>query len=527
MLALLPLMAAACGGGGDGDDEEVPQSRAELTFSKIMVGVIPNGSETLEVTALDERALPDTWTVSAKDESIATVSKAGTQLTIVGVAPGDTSIAIRSKAGVARELPVKVYDPSVLDVGDLLIRYVDRFAWRWDDSGSGGDDDGAFWHPVVPEGWHALGSLGIRGYGDANAATPGYWMLVVKEDGASGALARPLDYRREYDDDESGATDDGSFWTPVCPAGFVALGAVAQSGWGKPNLDDVVCVRENLTVLGAAGDFIWDDSGTGARDWVGMWRIDLPARQDWSDRRMYLDPGTFVATGSEGGICTQGGCWSAPAAYPHMNILAVEAPLLFEADNTSFPRLASYEKPAAVTEPFEARAMLVPFSAILSGSQIRGHIHQYVTESPFVRLEKSARYHQLGWIHCVGSTTCPLEYTVEKGITKTTSETFSHTVGVALTIEGGVSLLGTGGKASASVSYQFGYQTSESRAVFSAQSWTASKPCPGGSACAIWTDSVTFEAKRHVPGAGLAVLSGGEISFDGGVAFWTGEYPEP
>jgi hypothetical protein len=519
----MALAGVACGGGGDEDvPNGKPPSAAQLALSKIMLGVVPDGSDSLEISALDKNAQKDTWEASAEDESLVSLSVVGDQLTITGLATGETFVNVTSGGGLERKLPVRVYDPYVLDMGDLLISYVDEFTWRWNDSGSGGDDDGGFWHPVVPEGWHALGSLGVRGYGDPNGAE---WMIVVKEDGSSPALATPTDYRREYDDDDSGAPNDGSFWTPLCPAGFVALGAVAQTGWDRPSLDDVVCVRENLTVPGVAGSWIWDDSGTGAIDWVGMWRIEIPQREEWSDTRMYLDPGTFVATGSEGGICSNGGCWSAPSAYPHMNVLAVEAPMLFDTVTTWAPRLSSLEKPAALTEPFESRAMLVPFSAVLSGNELKGRTHEFVTKSPFVRLEKSTQFRRLSWLFCGGSTTCDLEYTVEKGIETTVSDTFWASVGVSLTTEVGVSLFGIGGKVSATVSTEMGYETTESRSSFIAESWSATKPCPAESACAIWTDHTSFLVRKHVPGGGFAVLTGGQMAFDGGLSILADEYP--
>ena len=163
---------------------------------------------------------------------------------------------------------------------------------------------------------------------------------------------------------------------------------------------------------------------------------------------------------------------------------------------------------------------------MLSGSQIQGRVHQYVTESPFLRFEKVMQFHRLGWMFCGGSTTCDLQYVVEKGIETTTSETFSHTVGISITAESGVSFLGTGGKMSVTVSYQFGYSSTESRAVFTSESWTASKPCPAEHACAIWTDRTSFVVKKHLPTGGFAVIDGGSLAFDGGLSLWTDDYSD-
>lgn len=495
---------------------------ATLSLSKIVVGTFPDGSESLQVNTQDEEGETDTYGAVSLDESIASVSAAGSQLTVTGVNIGDTSIVITSGTGLERELEVKVYDPYVFETDDLFIRYVDEFTWRWNDSGSGGADDGGFWHPVAPAGYHALGSLGIQGYGDPNQK---YWMIVVKEKEGAEALLPPVSYQMEYDDSGSGATNDGSFWTPICPDGFVALGAVAQSGWSAPSLDDATCVRNDLTVEGQAGGYIWNDRETGANDWVGIWRIDIKQREDLSDTRLYLDTGTFVAWGNSGGNCSASACWTAPTSYPHMHVLSVKAPMLFDTGNSWTPRLNSYDEPPSSTEPFDSRAILVPFSAGLSGSQIQGNVHSYVT-SPLLRFEKTVQFHRLGWISCGGSTTCDLQYEVNKGIEETKSETFSHSVGISVTAEAGISFMGAGGSVSVTVNYEFGYESTESRAVFSSESWSATVPCPPGYACAIWTDNTTFQVKKHLPTGGFAVLDGGRLDFNGGISLWTDDYSE-
>jgi hypothetical protein len=199
--------------------------------------------------------------------------------------------------------------------------------------------------------------------------------------------------------------------------------------------------------------------------------------------------------------------------------------MLFDTVDGWAPRLSSREKPAAVTEPFEARAMLVPFSAVLQGSQLQNRVHEFVSKSPFVRLEKSTQFRRLSWLFCGGSTTCEMEYTVEKGIEETSSATFSSSVGVSLTVESGVSLYGVSGTVSATVSVELGYETSESLSSFIVETWSATKPCPAESACAIWTDHTSFVVSKHVPGGGFAVLSGGQLAFDGGLSILADEYP--
>jgi hypothetical protein len=93
------------------------------------------------------------------------------------------------------------------------------------------------------------------------------------------ALAAPLDYEKVWEDRGSGADEDGSFWRPLPPEGYVCLGLVAQRGWGKPGLDVVRCVRFDLVAPGKLGDRIWIDKGTGAHTDFGSWTI-VPADEN-------------------------------------------------------------------------------------------------------------------------------------------------------------------------------------------------------------------------------------------------------
>ncbi|KAL6882932.1 hypothetical protein HDV57DRAFT_465618 [Trichoderma longibrachiatum] len=76
-----------------------------------------------------------------------------------------------------------------------------------------------------------------------------------------------LHYERIWKDEGSGADRDGSFWRPVAPAGYVALGDVASgAGWdAAPSVDDVWCVRGDLVTRGGfRPESAWDDKGSGA-----------------------------------------------------------------------------------------------------------------------------------------------------------------------------------------------------------------------------------------------------------------------
>jgi len=46
----------------------------------------------------------------------------------------------------------------------IEIKYVDQFQLAWWDVGSGGKYDGAYYKPIVPDGYRALGYYGQPGY---------------------------------------------------------------------------------------------------------------------------------------------------------------------------------------------------------------------------------------------------------------------------------------------------------------------------------------------------------------------------
>jgi Vacuolar protein sorting-associated protein 62 len=186
---------------------------------------------------------------------------------------------------LSRPDPLAMIAETPMQEPALELAYTAQFALEWWDAGSGGDFDGAFYRPVVPSGFYALGH-----YGQANYALPNGGMYVVREL-ESGALAQPTDYTMVWGDYGSGAAMDGSFWKPIPPAGYVCLGLVAQTGYSKPGMDEIRCVREDLTRPGIVGPMVWNDQGTGAHTDFGSWFV-IPADE------MGVYVGTFTGQAS-------------------------------------------------------------------------------------------------------------------------------------------------------------------------------------------------------------------------------------
>lgn len=137
----------------------------------------------------------------------------------------------------------------------------------WNDAGSGADADGSFWRPMPGPGWYRLGHHSKQGHNAPSEAT-----MVIKAL-VEGAIVQPVDYVLIWNDGGSGSDADGSVWHPVCADGYVALGDVAQRGYNKPALDEVVCVRTDLVVRAEVGSSIWADHGSGGDRDFSSWGV--------------------------------------------------------------------------------------------------------------------------------------------------------------------------------------------------------------------------------------------------------------
>jgi hypothetical protein len=159
------------------------------------------------------------------------------------------TIAATDLAGNAGSSSVTV----MFEVAALELAYVEDLQLVWWTPRSSSLDDwnsfAAFYNPVVPQGYYSLGSYGEAITESSNAPAPAGFMLVAK-DLADGALAKPVDYTNVWSSSGQLGEPAGSFWQPVPPPGYVCLGMVAQSGYNKPDLDEIRCVRQDLTVAG-------------------------------------------------------------------------------------------------------------------------------------------------------------------------------------------------------------------------------------------------------------------------------------
>ncbi|GAA0157630.1 hypothetical protein LIER_38489 [Lithospermum erythrorhizon] len=146
----------------------------------------------------------------------------------------------------------------VINLGELEVREITHFEFIFDCNMSADRKQGAsFYKPAgIPSGFFSLGH-----YCQSNGQPLRGFVLVAREVANTcdpclsiysdlPALQSPLDYALVWcsADGGEGNIDGGGFlWLPQPPDGYKALGFVATNSSKKPELDDIRCVRSDLT----------------------------------------------------------------------------------------------------------------------------------------------------------------------------------------------------------------------------------------------------------------------------------------
>lgn len=334
---------------------------------------------------------------------------------------------------------------------DLHLQFATEFELRWRDEGSGAHDKGGFWHPKPPPGFSALGSIGISHYGNPNNPDSIVAALCVKDTGHN-ALQAPESYNKIWTDEGSGADRNGSCWRPVPPSGYVALGDVFVSGYGQPDKNDVVCVREDLVYRGVVGPKIWDDEDSGADEDFSAWHI-LTSSDYIDPAKGLIAPGTFVGTKGHG----------MPRDTVYCLCLILPTTSIPKESEPKPPVLESSSEPPDATIAIKDRTVTVPCTAVVDSDR---DLDWRIRNSPFYDIARSVSYKRA--IFNENRTNTPQEQNVVivVGVEETQSKTFSVTTGISVTAEAGVKPLGVGGNVSATVSVELGWSTSTSVTEF-------------------------------------------------------------
>ncbi|MFG2914237.1 RICIN domain-containing protein [Kitasatospora sp. NPDC048298] len=399
--------------------------------------------------------------------------------------------------------------PAVLRLGDLEIAFTTSFRLGFDTKGKRTRRSSAFYHPLPPEGFQALGSVGLPSLTDANGVVAAPCVRQAAGTGGS-LLARPVDYTWVWDDTKTGGQTDGTCWRPVPPPGYRALGNVFVNSYDKPSLDDVVCVKEELTIPVEAGDLLWDDGGGGGKYDFSAWRIAAPTG--------FVDdsPGATKAVIASESFVALGG-YDKPSRAPELYALLLPLPSEHTEVTPVPPQLTGRTRPAAATAAVSDHRVRVPLTAVRDDAK---SMAWRVENSPYYTIERRAWWSLLLFNDNRTSSDQTVEDAVTVGVEKTSSETFQASTAVSVTAEAGVKVFGIGATVSATVSTELGYESSTSVSEFRSRTLTRRLVTPKNTAGALWVGSYGLRTLR-ADGSVVAT----QLKFDGD-AFHHAQYPE-
>ncbi|KAJ4851333.1 hypothetical protein Tsubulata_005700 [Turnera subulata] len=147
-----------------------------------------------------------------------------------------------------------------INLGEIEVYRITRFEYVWGCNMSLSRRKGvSFYKPLgVPDGFHILGH-----YCHPNNKPLRGFLLVVRELSSSEikaadtyriidlpALQKPLDYAlfwSSHDGTDGNNVGYGFFWLPQPPEGYKSMGYLVTDRPEKPDLDEVRCVRSDLT----------------------------------------------------------------------------------------------------------------------------------------------------------------------------------------------------------------------------------------------------------------------------------------
>ncbi|MFS7928399.1 putative vacuolar protein sorting-associated protein [Helianthus anomalus] len=139
----------------------------------------------------------------------------------------------------------------IIDLGGLEVCQITSFTKIWSTSQDGSDaTDVTFFEPSpIPVGFSMLGC-----YCQSNDSPLFGWVLAGK-DVSGGTLAAPVDYTLVWS-----SNDSCYVWLPTPPEGYKSVGYTITTLPSKPSLDQIRCVRADLTDETEVDALLWSSS---------------------------------------------------------------------------------------------------------------------------------------------------------------------------------------------------------------------------------------------------------------------------
>ncbi|CAB4321707.1 unnamed protein product [Prunus armeniaca] len=186
-----------------------------------------------------------------------------------------------------------------IDIGGLQVYQISSFTKVWATYEGGPDNLGAsFFEPSpLPQGFYMLGC-----YSQPNNKPLSGWALAAKstkhkdeDEDDHLLLKKPLDYTLVWNSESLKnlkKDGDGYVWLPTPPHGYEAIGHVVTSSPEKPSLDQIRCVRSDLTDHCEADSWIWGPGTAGDANGFNVFSL-RPSNR--GTQAIGVPAGTFVA----------------------------------------------------------------------------------------------------------------------------------------------------------------------------------------------------------------------------------------
>ena len=130
----------------------------------------------------------------------------------------------------------------------------------------------------IPEGAYMVGQVAVPVH--TNVIPESFVILVrplVSRDDFGDLITPPIGYEMIWNDKHSGGKQNGSFWRPQAPNGYIALGDVACNGYDPPSTQftaKYACIRGELLSEGAIDTpALWTDQGSVAPRDISIWNV--------------------------------------------------------------------------------------------------------------------------------------------------------------------------------------------------------------------------------------------------------------
>ncbi|KJZ77657.1 hypothetical protein HIM_02834 [Hirsutella minnesotensis 3608] len=368
------------------------------------------------------------------------------------------------------------------DYGDLRVTMTSEYGWNWDDTGSGASRSVQVYTPSPQGDLRPLGSVAI-GTGFNVPSGKRATMLFGNKPGSSGraAVASPVRYDQIWIDKGSGGKHEGSFWRPIPPSGYVAVGDVCAYKWGTPSLNAVYCLRSDLVRDGQYDqNSIWDDKKSGSDRDCSLWGVKPLALGGSGSEKLPIYADTFRANASHSRPDV--GLAVVPTLYIPKNYARYEV---------SLPRVTANAIPHQ-GDTFDSREqcrVTLPLAALY------GPTDQKVLDNirkPFCTVVRSTAWNVEGvWTNRTGGNFKRSE-SIKYGITKEQRTEMVHSVGIEVSAEAGFKGVGY----SVSLNYQFTYSTSSTFTEFYERTVTEEFDVPSYHATVLFSKHVWLTASR-------------------------------